>query len=82
MRDLTNKTKDNKRTAELNENYAYAKKITDRKFVRKAKKGLNSCEFKVSRWYSPTLVAEALIDLGYEIQRKSKNGKQYIVAKW
>ena len=82
MRTLTNKAKDDKKIIELNKNYAYAKKITDRKFVRKARKGLTSCEFKVSRWYKPTLVAESLANLGYEIQLKSKNGKQYIVAKW
>jgi hypothetical protein len=82
MKALTNKAKDDKRTADVNVNYAYAKVITDRKFVKQAKKGLSSCEFKIDRGYSPTLVAEALIELGYETQRKCINGKQYIVAKW
>ena len=82
MRILTNKRIEDKRVAKLNEHHAYAKRITDTKFRRKASKGFNSCEFKVSRWYKPSLVAESLANLGYEIQLKSKNGKQYIVAKW
>ena len=65
-----------------NKSRAYARRVTETKFVKRAKKGYNNCEFKVSRWHSPTIVVEALEKMGYEIQRKSKNGKQYVVAKW
>ena len=82
MRLLTNKSVEDKRVAKLNEHHAHAKRITETKFRKQARKGFNSCEFKVSRWYKPTLLAESLANLGYEIQLKSKKGKQFILAKW
>ena len=82
MREILNKAMADNRAVELNANHAYTKKITETKFKKRARKGFNNCEFRVHRGYSPTLVAENLTDLGYEIKRSSKNGKQYILVKW
>ena len=65
-----------------NKSKAYARRITETKFVKRAKKGYNNCEFKVSRWYSPAIVVEELTKMGYEIKRNSKNGKVILVVKW
>lgn len=65
-----------------NKSKAYARRVTETKFVRRAKKGYNNCEFKVSRWYSPAVVAEALEKMGYEIKRGLKNGKTVLMVKW
>ena len=64
------------------ENKAYVRRITETKFVKRAKKGYNNYEFKVSRLYSPAIVVEVLEKLGYEIKRNSKNGKTVLVVKW
>ena len=65
-----------------NKSKAYARRVTETKFVRRAKKGYNNCEFKVSRWYSPAIVVEALEKMGYEVKRNSKNGKAVLIIKW
>ena len=61
---------------------AYARRVTETKFVRRAKKGYNNCTFKVSRWYSPSVVVEALNKMGYEVKRNSKNGRAVLLVKW
>ena len=65
-----------------NKSKAYARRVTETKFARRAKKGYNNCEFKVSRWYSPAIVVEALEKMGYNVQRNSKNGRAVLVVKW
>ena len=65
-----------------NKSKAYARRVTETKFVRRAKKGYNFCEFKVSHWYSPAVVVEALEKMGYEVKRNSKNGRIVLVVKW
>ena len=65
-----------------NKSKAYARRVTETKFVRRAKKGYNNCTFKVSRWYSPAIVVEALELMGYEVKRNSKNGRAVLVVKW
>lgn len=65
-----------------NKSRAYARRLTETKFIKRAKKGYNNCEFKVSRWHSPTIVVEALEKMGYEVKRNSKNGKAVLVVKW
>ena len=65
-----------------NKSSAYARRITETKFVKRAKKGYNNCTFKVSRWHSPTIVVEALEKMGYEVKRNSKNGRAVLVVKW
>lgn len=65
-----------------NKSKAYARRITDTKFVKRARKGYNNCEFKVGRWYSPIVVIETLEKMNYEVKRNSKNGRVILVAKW
>jgi hypothetical protein len=66
-----------------NRSKAYARRVTETKFVRRARKGYNNCTFKVSRWYSPSIVIEALEKMGYEVvKRSSKNGRAVLVVKW
>jgi hypothetical protein len=65
-----------------NKSKAYARRITETKFARRARKGFNNCTFKVSRWYSPAIVVEALEKMGYEVKRNSKNGRAILVVKW
>ena len=78
MEDVTNA----KSEKNCNKSRAYARRITETKFVRRAKKGYNNCTFKVSRWYSPSIVVEALEKMGYEVKRNSKNGRAVLVVKW
>ena len=61
---------------------AYARRITETKFTKRAKKGYGNCEFKVGRCYSPAVVVETLENMGYEVKRNSKNGRAVLVAKW
>ena len=65
-----------------NKSRAYARRMTETKFAKRAKKGFNNCEFKVGRWYSPAVVIETLENLGYEVKRNSKNGRAVLIAKW
>lgn len=65
-----------------NKSKAYARRVTETKFVKRAKKGYNNCKFTVSRWYCPTIVVEELTKMGYEVTRNSKNGKAVLVVKW
>ena len=65
-----------------NKSKAYARRVTETKFVRRAMRGYNNCTFKVSRWHSPAIVVEALEKMGYEVKRNSKNGKAVLVVKW
>ena len=65
-----------------NKSKIYARRITETKFVKQAKKGYNHCTFKVSRWHSPAIVVETLEKLGYEVKRNSKNGRAVLVVKW
>ena len=61
---------------------AYARRVTETKFAKRAKKGYNNCEFKVGRRYSPTIVIEMLKEMGYEVKRNSKNGRAVLVVRW
>jgi hypothetical protein len=63
-------------------NRKYANRIVNEKCYKRATKGYNNCEVKISRWYSPTLVAEAIEKMGFEIKRNSKNGRAVLVIKW
>ena len=65
-----------------NKDKAYARRVTETKFVKRAKKGFNNCEFKVGRGHSPAIVVEALEKMGYEVKRNSKNGRAVLVVKW
>ena len=82
MRKVMEKAIEDKRVARINESHAYAKRIADTKFRRRALKGFNNCQFKVSRWQSPALVVEQLELMGFEVKRNSKNGKAILVVKW
>lgn len=70
-----------KREKQQNKSKAYARRVTETKFIRRAKKGYNNCEFKVSRWHSPTIVIETLEKMGYEVKRNSKNGRAVLIVK-
>lgn len=65
-----------------NKSRAYARRVIECKLNKRAKKGYNNCEFKMSRWYSPTIVIETLERMGYEVKRNSKNGRAVLVVKW
>lgn len=65
-----------------NKSKAYARRVVENKLNKRAKKGYNNCEFKVSRWYSPTTVVGTLERMGYEVKRNSKNGKAVLLVKW
>ena len=65
-----------------NKSKAYARRVTETKFVKRAKKGYNNCTFNVSGRYSPAVVVEALEKMGYEVKRNSKNSKAVLVVKW
>ena len=82
MRQILDKAMEEKMMIRKNKSCSYAKRITETKFVRRAKKGYSNCEFKVSRWYSPAVVVEALEEMGYEVKRNSKNGKAVLAIKW
>ena len=82
MRQILNKAMEEKMTIRKDKSCSYARRMTESKFERRARKGFNNCEFKVSRRHSPTLVAEALVEMGYEVKRNSKNGRAVLVVKW
>lgn len=82
MRQILDKAMEEKMMIRKNKSCSYAKRITETKFEKRARKGFNNCEFKVGCRYSATLVAEALAEMGYGIQKKYKNGKAIVVAKW
>lgn len=81
-RNLMEKAMNAKTEKAYNKSRAYARRVTETKFVRRAKKGYNNCTFKVSRWCSPAVVVEALEKMGYEVKRNSKNGRAVLVVKW
>ena len=83
IRKLMEETMSAKSEKHRNKSKAYARRVTETKFVKRAKKGYNNCEFKVSRWYSPSIVIVTLEQMGYEVvKRSSKNGKAVLVVKW
>ena len=82
VRKILEETMKVKTEKNCNKSKAYARRVTETKFVKRAKKGYNNCVFKVSRWYSPSVVVETLEKLGYEVKRNSKNGKAVLVVKW
>ena len=82
MREVMEKAMEEKRLACVDKNRKYANRIVNGKCHKRATKGYNNCEVKVSRWYSPTLVIEAIEKMGFEVKRNSKNGKAILVFKW
>ena len=81
-RKLMEETMKAKSEKHYNKSKTYARRVTETKLVRRAKKGFNYCNFKVSRWYSSSIVAEELEKMGYEVKRNSKNGRAVLVVKW
>lgn len=82
LREVMEKAMEEKRVAEMNRNRRYANRIVSGKCHKRATKGYNNCEVKVSRWYSPALVVEAIEKMGFEVKRNSKNGRAVLVIKW
>jgi hypothetical protein len=82
MREVMEKAMEGKRVAYAEKNRKYANRIVNEKCYKRATKGYNNCEVKISRWYSPTLVAETIEKMGFEIKRNSKNGRAVLVIKW
>ena len=82
MREVMEMAMEEKRNAEMDKNRKYANRIISGKCYKRATKGYNNCEVKVSRWYSPTLVVEAIKKMGFEVERNSKNGRPVLLIKW
>jgi hypothetical protein len=82
LREIMEKRNEEKRLACVEKNRKYANHIVNEKCYKRATKGYNNCEVKVSCWYSPTLVVEAIEKMGFEVKRNSKNGKAVLVIKW
>lgn len=60
----------------------YIQKLIDKKIRRRALVGCSNCVIKVSRWYSPTLTAEIFTNLGFTVNKNSKNGRTLLTVKW
>ena len=82
LREIMEKRNEEKRLACVEKNRKYANRIVSEKCRKRATKGYNNCEVKVSRWYSPTLVVEAIEKMGFEVKRNSKNGRAVLIIKW
>ena len=82
MRKIVEKAVEDKRAVRANKSHAYATKVVETKCRKRARKGFNNYQFKMSRWHSPTLVIEHLEAMGFEVKRNSKNGKTILMIKW
>ncbi len=82
LREVTEQAIENKRLANIDKNRKYASRLVSGKCHRRALKGYNSCEVKIPRWYTPSLVIEEVERMGFEVKRNSKNGRTVLVIKW
>lgn len=82
MRALTEQANEDKQTERKKDHKRYVKNLILGKIQRSAMKGNSKVKVKISRWYSPSLVAEILIESGFKIDLVAEKGKHYIVVKW
>jgi hypothetical protein len=82
MRKITDEVVKSERAKYVAKNVKYANKIVNRKVRNKAESGRGSCAVKVSRRYSPSLVVDAISDMGFNVIRNSKNGRAILTIKW
>lgn len=82
MRKITDKANAERHTKLVMQNKKYAEKLITTKAVRKALDGRGSYKFALRRKYVPSLVVNALTDMGFDVIRDSKNGKAVLTIKW
>jgi hypothetical protein len=82
LREIMEKSNEEKRLAYAAKNRRYANRIVSGKCHKRASQGYNHCEVKIKKKYSPTLVIETVEKMGFEVKRSSKNGKTVLMIKW
>lgn len=82
MRKITDKANADQHNKLVMKNKKYAEKLISTKAVRKALNGFGSYKFALRRKYVPSLVVNALTDMGFDVIRDSKNGKAILTIKW
>lgn len=82
MRKITNEVVESERAKYVAKNVKYANKIVNRKVRSRAEIGRGSCAVKVNRRYSPSLVVDAISDMGFDVVRNSKKGRAVLTIKW
>lgn len=82
MREVMNKAIEEKRVINVEKNRKYANRIVNGKCHKRALKGFNHCEVKLSRFYNPTLTTNVIEEMGFEVKRNSKNGRAVLNIKW
>lgn len=82
MKEVTKKAIEEQRAKVIEKNRKYANKLINGKVYKRALKGYNNCEIKISRFYIVTFVVEEFEKNGFEVKRNSKNGKTVLAIKW
>ena len=82
MRELTIRANKAQEKAVVDKNNGYARKMVSCKIKPRATKGHSNYTLKVGRRYSPTLVENAFNEMGFKVQRSSKNGRAFLRIGW
>lgn len=82
MKEVTKKAIEEQRAKVAEKNRNYANKLISGKVHKRALKGYNNCEIKISKFYVPIFVIEEFEKNGFEVKRNSKNGKTILAIKW
>lgn len=82
MRKITDKANEQKRIERLAKHERYANKIINGKVRLAATLGFGTCDVKIKKKFSPTLVKDALEKHGFEVTESRKNGRSTFKLKW
>lgn len=82
MRKITDEVVESERAKYVAKNVKYANKIINCNVRNRAEIGKGSCAIRLNRRYSPNLVADAIIDKGFDVVKNSKNGNIILTIIW
>ena len=82
MRKKANLANENARAERLAEIEKYVDKRINGKIDLCATFGKTNCKIKVPKKFSPSLVCDCFVKNGFEVDRKSRNGRAILIVKW
>jgi hypothetical protein len=82
MRKITDKANEQTRIERLAKHEKYANKIINRRIRFSASLGFGTCNVKIKKRFSSSLIKDTLEKHGFEVTESRKNGRSIFKLKW
>lgn len=81
-RKITNTALEEARRLRLADHLVYTEKIVNGKIRRAALKGKSNIVLKLRKKYSPSLVVDEFVRMGFEVTQNRKDSRSILTIKW